>query len=246
MKKLIIFFLAVCVVLALGANTFATSQPTNGGGHVYVSGNERTAHGFSVDVTDNFLYCNPFAWITVTEVKKAVLEGDGAKQGNVEGSAFATGYIKFKLSCNCPVIVAPTVPAEFTPTGINLMREHHERYMHERGQSLKLPVKFSWNGSDFSGSAPGSISASNGDSAGETYDCWTYDNQKLWFRVVAPTDNVGGVWNQSSIDDVHAGNYTGTITLTVLPNTARSEEPLDDGNIRGGYTLNHNGITCVY
>lgn len=228
MKKTMLLLLALCLVMAIGATAFATNPvPTN-----WTYG-----HGPLMKTLEgNFAYVNPFALVEFGKIKKAILEGDGGLAafyaGKPEGSIYATGSVPVTLYCNCPVKMTATVKGgafnwEFNGTTVS----NHPNPNGQNNYPYKaMPVDLSWDGG-----TNWVVGQNNKDTtltSAKAYDAWTY-YETLTYKVHVPQDYP--VYDPKSIDELHAGNYKGSIVFTITQDTTTKE---------GAFIEDHNGATC--
>lgn len=201
MKKLIFVMMAIALVIAMSVSAFAyVDLPiTREAGH------PDTEEGLLVSKTGDFLYVNPFAAVKLGAIAPAVLEGNGK---NLE----AFGSLPFSIACNCPIKVN-VAATEFVARQDLLHPDHY------RGEGLynKVTPQLAKNLSD---------SFTDGGLTFSGYDCWTYENQMVYFKVTAPQDQFNP-YVLNNIDELHAGWYTGTINFTITQDTEAGEGPFD-------------------
>lgn len=205
MKKLIFVMMAIGLIIAMSVSAFAyVDLPITEADH------PDAEEGLLASKTGNFLLVNPYAAIKLGDIQPAILEGDGY---NLE----AVGSLPFSIACNCPVQVFVEA-TEFTCT------QDAAHPDHARGEGLKNIVMPTLSkSSDLASFALGGLTFTG-------YDCWTYENQMVYFKVTAPKDKLNP-YVLNNIDELHAGWYQGTITFTITQNNAKE----------GPFEIRHNG-----
>lgn len=240
MRKILILFLAVCVMLTLGTTAIFAADIPSSWTYGHVAGDKT----LTATYTGNLAYVNPFALVAFGAPKRAILEGDGGLaafyKGQKEGSIYATGYLPITLYCNCPVQMTATVKGgafdwEFNN---NAAYSNHPNPNGQNNYPYKaLPVDLSWDGTNWvkgSDVYGGQTAKDTTITSSKVYDAWTY-SENLNFRVNVPIDTPE--YTPTSIDELHAGNYKGTIVVTITQLTNTKE---------GAFALDHTGTKDLY
>ncbi|MGE5582576.1 MAG: hypothetical protein ACM3X9_08550 [Bacillota bacterium] len=197
MKKLVFCLMALVLILAVGATSFAyIDPPPSAAGHM-------GGDGLNIQKEGRYLFVNPFAAIKFGEIKPAVLEGDGQH-------ITATGYVPFDLACNCAVKVNVTASKFVCEDDV---APHHggDHYRGEGTYNIITPL--------LSANENGPYAASVQMSG---FDEWAYEGLKVYFKVQAPVDQFKPIV-LNNIDELHAGWYRGTLYFLVTQDDSTGE-----------------------